>query len=88
MLEAAPGGGAEYVRGAAERAEEITDHNVLIFFSLRRQFQQPGRVGTPPLQKVFGFFVAHLSKLLINDPKLEIVAYDVFIEGNDKSRSL
>lgn len=33
-------------------------------------------------------FVAHLSKLLINYPKLEIVADDVFIKGNNKSRSL
>lgn len=34
------------------------------------------------------FFVAHLSELLINDPKLEVVAYDMFIEGNNKSGSL
>ncbi len=31
------------------------------------------------------YFTAHLSKLLINDPKLEIVAYHVFIEGDNKS---
>lgn len=36
------------------------------------------------LKRLCGFF-AHLSKLLINDPKLEIVANHVFIEGNNKS---
>lgn len=30
-------------------------------------------------------FIAHLSKPLINDPKLEIVAYHMFVEGDNKS---
>lgn len=55
--------------------------------------QRPNKAAENGIQKVFGsfqetFFVAHLSKLLINDPKLEIVAYDMFIEGNNKSGSL
>lgn len=33
-------------------------------------------------------FTAHLSKLLIDDPELEIVVYHMFIESDDKSRSL
>lgn len=30
----------------------------------------------------------HLSKLLINDSKLEVVAYDVFIESDDEPGGL
>lgn len=33
-------------------------------------------------------FQAHLSKFLIDDPKLEIVAYHVFVKGDNKSWSL
>lgn len=33
-------------------------------------------------------FSAHLSKLLIDDPKLEIVAYHMFIEGHNEPRCL
>lgn len=29
--------------------------------------------------------IAHLTKLLINDPKLEVVAYHMFIESDNKS---
>lgn len=67
------------------RTSEVT---VLGMFSLREQLQRK------MIRKVLGFFlkqtffVAHLSKLLINYPKLEIVADDVFIKGNNKSRSL
>lgn len=31
---------------------------------------------------------SHLPKLLIDDPKFEIVAYHMFVKGHDKSRSL
>lgn len=41
-----------------------------------------------PSKKYFNLdlgFITHLSKLLINDPKLEIVAYHLFIKGDNKS---
>lgn len=80
----APGDGDEYIKRTAERAGEIGNSNVLNVFAQRRIMAKNDTKSVWIFLKET-FFVAHLPKPLINDPKLEIVADDVFVEGNNKS---